>query len=175
MKTTIKDQIHVQNLAPPFRQPNQPHNQIFSSFLSHHCVLFYFLGNETITTFNLPIGTEMERIRNLCSGQGAVAVEIVHKGEWVAVFQCCSLLFFVFDVHSHHYLHFLEGSVHLFHCFPTLFRENGKIEWKNKTVDLWLWEQTVTKWRSCFDFQKLCGISMEISQQRLHFTETKLM
>jgi len=132
VKTTITDQIHVQNLAPPFPLPNQPHTQIFSSFLSHRCVLFYFLRNKTISKLNLLIGTEMERSRNLCGGQGAVAVEIIHKGEGVAVFQCRGLLLFVFDIHSHHYLHFLEGSVHLFHCFPTLSRENGKKKKRNE-------------------------------------------
>lgn len=111
-----------------------------------------------------------EKEKDLFGGQGAVAVEIIHEGEGVVVVvvQCRGLLFFVFDVHSYHNLHFLEGSVHFFHRFLEKMEE--------KTVDLWrIIVKTQRVSIKLLQISENCyGISIGTSQ-RPYFTLTKLI
>jgi len=135
VKTTIKDQIHIQNLAHPF--PYRISHTLKLSLPFYLIAAYYSIFSEMkrLTNWICQLEQKWSEVEDLCGGQGAVAVEIVHEGEGVAVFQCRGLLLFVFDVHSHHYLHFLEGFVHFFHRFPTLSRENWK---QNEKIKRWI-------------------------------------
>lgn len=117
-----------------------------------------FLFSQTPKTSNKkrlnPKMNEEKKEEDLFGGQGAVAVEFVHECERVVVFQCSSLLLFVFDFHSNHDLHFLEGSVHLFHRFLTLSRENAETKSRISFGSVIISNEQLLRTLTCFDFQK---------------------